>query len=47
MGKTKVNNDGSFTTDDNGREREATPQEIDETIQEWEGDKGGKKGKRK
>ena len=47
MSKTKVNPDGSFSTDDNGREREATPQEIDKTLREWEGDNGGKKGKKK
>ncbi|HYX16469.1 MAG TPA: hypothetical protein VE944_19300 [Nostoc sp.] len=47
MSKTKVNSDGSFSTDDNGREREATPQEIDTTLREWEGDNSGKKGKRK
>ncbi|WP_174712116.1 hypothetical protein [Nostoc sp. TCL240-02] len=42
---TRVDGTGNFVTDDNGRDREATPQEIDKTLREWEGD--GKKGKKK
>ncbi|WP_189523433.1 hypothetical protein [Nostoc sp. PA-18-2419] len=47
MSKTRVNNDGSFTTDDGGRDRQATPEEIDKMLQQWEEQQGGKKSKKR
>ncbi|MEH2140114.1 hypothetical protein [Nostoc sp.] len=44
--KTRVDSNGNFITDDSGKDREATPQEIDKTLREWEED-SGKKTKRK
>lgn len=44
--KTRVDNNGNFVTDDGGRERESTPQEIDKTLREWDSD-SGKKSKSK
>lgn len=44
---TRVDSNGNFITDDNGRDRQATPQEIDKTLQDWEDKGSGKKTKGK
>ena len=45
--KTRITPEGNFVTDDYGREREATQEEIEVTINGWEQEsKGDEKPKR-
>ncbi|MBW4502990.1 MAG: hypothetical protein KME57_26350 [Scytonema hyalinum WJT4-NPBG1] len=46
-GETRVTSEGNFVTDDYGRERQATPEEIEAQIQQWEEESRNEKGKRK
>ncbi|WP_169221214.1 hypothetical protein [Brasilonema sp. UFV-L1] len=44
--KTYVTPEGNFVTDDYGRQREATPEEIEATVNRWEQEtKGDEKTK--
>ncbi len=46
-GETRVTSEGNFVTDDYGRDRQATPEEIEAQIQQWEEESKNEKGKRK